>query len=229
MNRRLFLQKSTFFIPGLTVAGILGANPRKLLADSASPNSFSLSVVTDQSDKALVMLQDLLGKMKLRGKNIRYTEYILHGTHVADIAYTKTGKLIDYRCTDGQMSEGLRKIASELGLPRDCTNPVLAHFSCEEGMQKPTGIRVFKGDELVLEKPFPTDGEILELDGLKGKMSVEVTKDRSVRFVEASCHHKTCMKMGPISQAGQNLVCIPNQITVAIAGKDISGVDSISF
>ncbi|MCB0281548.1 MAG: NusG domain II-containing protein [Calditrichaeota bacterium] len=229
MNRRLFLQQSSLLVPGLAVAGLFGSNPRRLFADTSTVQAFSLSIVTDQSDKALPMIQDLLAKMKLNGKNIRYSEYTLHGNHVADIAYTQNGQLIDYRVTDGPLANGLRKIAGNLDLPRDCKNPVLSHFSCEEGFMKPTGVRIFKGDELLMEKPFTKENEVFELAGLKGKVTVEMAKDRSVRFVETSCRHKTCMKMGAIKQAGQNLVCIPNQITVAIAGSSISGVDSITF
>lgn len=229
MNRRLFLQKSTLFIPGLTLSGIMGFNPRKIIASTTMSNSFSLSIMSDQPERALTLIQEHLTKTNLHGNNINYSEYILHGSHMADIALTHSGKLVDYHNTDGQMSEGLRKIANKLGLPRECDNPVLSHFSCEESLRKPTGIQVFKGNELIMEKPFAANDDVFELDGVKGKVCIELTKDRTVRFTETSCHHKTCLKMGTISQAGQNLICIPNQITVSIAGRDVSGVDSISF
>jgi hypothetical protein len=58
---------------------------------------------------------------------------------------------------------------------------------------------------------------------------LELAKDHSVRFAEAACAHKTCMNMGRVSQAGQNLVCIPNRIAVTITGTSISGVDSITY
>lgn len=229
MNRRTFLQNSSLIIPGISVAGMLGATPGKLFADSSNLQSFSLSIVSDQPDKANVMIQELLNRVKLPHKNIHYTEYILHGNHIADIAYTRSGQLINFHHQDGPVSNTLRKISARLNLPRSCENPVLAHFSCEQGIQKPTGIQIFKGNELIMEKAFPEKKEVLDLNGLKGKVTLEIAGDRSVRFIDTSCKHKTCLNMGAISQAGQNLVCIPNQIAVTIKGTNISGVDSVTF
>ena len=229
MNRRTFLQRSSLIIPGMTVAGMLGAIPRKLVANNALPKSFSLSVVTDQPEKALALIQELLDQVKLPTKNMRYTEYVLHGDHVADIAYTRSGQLIDFRRENEFVCSELRTIASRLDLPRFCSNPVLAQFSSDAGVQKPSGILIFKDNELIIEKSFTAVTEAIHLEGVNGKVVLELNKDRSVRFAETSCAHKTCMTMGSISQAGQNLVCIPNQIAVTIAGTNISGVDSITF
>ena len=229
MNRRTFLQRSSFIIPGLSVAGMLGTTPRKLFATNTFPESLSLSVVTDRPEKALALIQELLDQVKLPNKNIRYTEYVLHGNHMGDIAYTRSGQLIDFRKDNKPVCAELRRIAARLDLPRSCENPLLANFSCDEGVQKPAGIRVFKDNELIIEKSFPAQPETIHFDGVHGKVVLEVGKDNSVRFAETSCTHKTCMTMGPISQAGQNLVCIPNQIIATIAGTNMSGVDSITF
>ena len=229
MDRRTFLQRSSLILPGLSLAGMLGTTPRKLSASETIPMSFSLSVVTDRPEQALVLIQDLLNEVKLADKTIRYTEYVLHGTHVADIAYTRSGQLVDYRKDNSTVSAELRAIAARLDLPRTCEKPLLVHFSWDEGLQKPSGIRVFKENELIIEKSFPTYYEAIHLEGTNGKVVLELGKDHSVRFAETSCAHKTCMTMGAISQAGQNLVCIPNQIAVTIAGTNISAVDSMTF
>jgi hypothetical protein len=229
MDRRTFLRQSSLMIPGISMAGMLGVTPGKSLAASAFSKSFSLSVVTDQPDKALVMVQELLKQIELPDKNIRYTEYILHGDHVADIAYTRSGQLINFYKDNEPVCTELRKIASRLDMPHSCENPLMAHFSCEAGVQKPTGIRVFKDNQMIIEKSFPNRTETIQLDAPKGKVVLELTKDHSVRFAEASCTHKTCMTMGPISQAGQNLVCIPNRVAVTITGTNLTGVDSVTF
>ena len=229
MNRRTFLQQSSLMIPGLSLAGLLAATPRKSFAASAFSESFSLSVVTDRPDKMLVMIQELLKQINLPDNNIRYTEYILHGNHVADMAYTRSGQLIDFYKNNKPVCTEMRKIAAKLDMPHSCENPLMAHFSCEAGVQKPTGIRIFKDNKMIIEKSFPDRTETIQLDGLRGKVVLELTKDHSVRFAEASCAHKTCMTMGPISQAGQNLVCIPNRVAVTITGTNISGVDGITF
>lgn len=229
MNRRAFLQKSSLIMPGLGVAGILGSMPRKLFAEPVKMGSLSLSIVSDQPDKAVAMVQQLLNRSKLAQRHIHYTEYVLHGNHMADIAFTHSGQLIDFHHQDGPLLGELLKIAKHLNFPHSCNNPVLSHFSIENGIQKPSGIQVFKNNQLILEKAFPEKTETVAIDAPKGRIVLEVTSDHSVQFVETSCKHKTCMNMGKINQAGQNLVCIPNQISVAIAGTDISGVDSITF
>ena len=90
-------------------------------------------------------------------------------------------------------------------------------------------LAVFKDNQMIIEKSFPNRTETIQLDAPKGKVVLELTKDHSVRFAEASCTHKTCMTMGPISQAGQNLVCIPNRVAVTITGTNLTGVDSVTF
>ena len=229
MDRRTFLHRSSLMIPGITLAGMLGVTPWNLVAASAIPKSFSLSVVTDQPEKALVMIQELLKKIKLPDKNIRYTEYMLHGNHIADIAFTRSGQLIDFRADNEKICSDLRNIAARLDMPHSCENPLMAHFSCDAGVQKPEGIRVFKDNQMIVEKSFPDRTERIHLDGSNGEVVLEVTKDHSVRFAKVSCAHKTCMTMGSISQAGQNLVCIPNRVAVTITGTNISGVDSTTF
>lgn len=226
MDRRTFFQHSTSFIYGLTASGLIGTSG-KLFAESSS-QSFTLSVVTDHPDKALLQLQTLLNRSKLTNKHIHYTEYILHGNHISDIAYTRAGRLINFRKENQPLCAELRAIASRLELPRSCENPVLAHFSCDQGIRKPSGIRVFKNNEVIIEKPFPAHSESIDINGEKGRVVLELSQDHTLRFTETSCKHKTCMNMGPISQAGQNLVCIPNGISVTITGTDISGVDSIT-
>jgi len=227
MDRRTFLKQSSFIIPGLSAAGIIGSSG-KLFADNLS-RSFTLSVVTDHPDKVLPQLQALLSRTKLSQKHIYYSEYILHGSHISDIAFTRDGRLIDFRKENQPLCSDLRGLASKLDLPRSCKNPVLLNFSSAEGMQKPSGIRVFKNNEVILEKSFPANSESIDIDGEKGRVVLELSQNHSVRFTETSCKHKTCMNMGPISQAGQNLVCIPNRIAVCITGTDVSGVDSITF
>jgi len=228
MNRRSFLQKSSLILPGLGVSTLLGI-PGKLRAAQVNQESFSLSVVTDQPDKAISMIQVLLNRKYPGYKNINYSEYVLHGTHVADIVYIQDGQLIDFYRNNSPVNSVLGSIASDLSLPRSCENPVLCHFSISDGMQKPRGFRVFKDDALILEKAFPGKTETIILDGKKGRLVLEAAADHSVSFVETSCTHKTCMTMGKISQPGQNLVCVPNGISVTIAGQPVSGVDSITF
>ena len=183
----------------------------------------------DKQEKSLALLQELLNTINLPDKNIRYTECKLHGNHISDIAYTYSGRLIDFRESDLPLCAELRRITAKLNMPHSCENPTMAHLSYNEGIQKPNGIKIFRDNELISEKEFPADTEMIQINGVHGKVILEVNKNHTVRFTESSCTHKTCMTMGPINQAGQNLVCIPNRIVVTIDGKNISGVDSFTF
>jgi hypothetical protein len=227
MDRRKFFQHSSYLFTGLTAFGIFGTS-RKIFAKNLS-RSFTISIVTDHPDKALTAIQTLLNKNKFRQQPIHYTEYMLHGKHISDIAYTNAGRLIDFRIEDQPLCVELRKIATGLELPRSCENPLLAHFSADIGIRKPSGIRISQNNEVIIERSFPVQTETIEISDEKGKVVLELSPNHNVRIIEASCKHKTCMKMGRISQAGQNLVCIPNRIDVTITGTDLSGVDSVTF
>jgi hypothetical protein len=226
MNRRRFLQKS-LILPGLGLSGLWA--PGKLLAENTARASLSLSVVSDHPQEAIAMIQALLGRSHNTQRNIQYTEYILSGRHMADIVYTQSGQLIDFYKQKDPFSVDLQRISKHLDLPHSCENPVLSHFSIGSGLQKPAGFRVFKDNTLIMEKTFNDKTESIVLDGAKGRIVLESGADHSVCFTEAACNHKTCISMGKIKQAGQNLVCVPNQITVSIAGRPVSGVDSITF
>ena len=228
MNRRSFLQK-TLIIPGLGAGALWAGMPGKLFAGMATPSFFSISVLSDKPGQAIPMIQDLFNRTPDFPKNMHYTEYIMAGSHMADIVYTQSGRLIDFYALDNPFSSRLRKIAKDLNLPRVCKDPVLCHFSLDQGIQSPKSYRVFKDNTLILEKAFTEKQHTVELDGAIGSLVLEASADHSLRFVKTSCRHKTCMTMGKINQAGQNLICVPNRITVAIAGQPVSAVDSITF
>jgi hypothetical protein len=81
---------------------------------------------------------------------------------------------------------------------------------------------------LVKQVSLDKTREVQRIQNERGPVDIAV-ENRQVKIVSASCKHKTCMKMGAIDQAGQHLVCIPAQITVAIAGRSNMGVDGVTF
>jgi hypothetical protein len=229
MDRRSFIKQSSFIIPGLTAAAVFGTTTRKLFAENTGASPFSLSVVTDRPQEILPLIQRLLEHSDLPETNIRYTEYILHGNHISDIVYARSGVLMDYRSGDEPLAAGLREIAKLLDMPYACKEPLLAHFSCAEGIRKPAGIRIFRDNQLVVEKSFSDRSETIRIEGPQGPAVLELSQNHTLRFLESPCRHKTCMSSGSISQAGQNLVCIPNRISAVVTGTDISGVDSRTY
>ncbi|MBI5323675.1 MAG: NusG domain II-containing protein, partial [Ignavibacteriae bacterium] len=53
--------------------------------------------------------------------------------------------------------------------------------------------------------------------------------NNSVFASHSSCKHKNCIHTGAISKAGQSIICIPNNIRIALDGNYLNNVDSITF
>jgi len=66
--------------------------------------------------------------------------------------------------------------------------------------------------------------QTIELEGPLGVSLIEVDGDK-VRMVSSPCPDKLCVKQGWVQQPGKAVVCVPNQISVAVEGDD--GVDAI--
>jgi Uncharacterized protein conserved in bacteria len=73
--------------------------------------------------------------------------------------------------------------------------------------------------------PLSSDREV-QVQGPIGTTVVEI-KDKSVRIEESPCPNQTCVAAGAISQPGQWLACLPNQVMVHVeGGKAHAGVDA---
>lgn len=53
-----------------------------------------------------------------------------------------------------------------------------------------------------------------------GKSNVVEIRNGEVLFTEASCRNKSCVRAGPVSEAGQQIVCLPNGVSAVIRGED---------
>ncbi len=227
MDRRNFLTRG-LILSGITLGGVAGLFPRKSWASRGLNDDFSVDVVTDRPDQAIRSIERILQDSPLGRQTVKYAEYRLSGSHVGDIAFVKNRQLINFYKADDDTSRQLRQAAAALSLPKRVDSPTLVRFSAERRALTPTDAQIFYGDMLVKQLPLDRATDAHRIEGARGHIEVAV-ENRSVRIVSASCKHKTCMGMGAISQPGQHLVCIPNQITVAIAGTNSLGVDGITF
>jgi hypothetical protein len=88
-------------------------------------------------------------------------------------------------------------------------------------LESPVGdyalIEVADGEVLKLELDAP---RVVEVRGLRGVTTVEVTADRRVRVLESACSGKHCIKAGAISEAGELIVCVPNGVCISISGDE---------
>ena len=52
--------------------------------------------------------------------------------------------------------------------------------------------------------------------------NVVVVQNGAVHVEEADCSNHDCVNQGSISKAGQQIVCLPHQLTISISDKDAS-------
>lgn len=228
MKRREFLKYSSLILPATAAMGIINPFSKKVFDAVKPAGSFSLSVITDQPSKTIHIIEQAIKNSEFGRNTLQFSEYPLKGRHIGDIAYVKSKKLIDYHKESDEFSRILDESANSLSLPRTLDDPVFLQFSSEQNILKPGNVNIFRGNTLVNQMPIDKDVEHFRVKGLKGHIDFKI-KNKYVTITSASCKHKTCMNMEPISKPGQNLICIPNQINITIAGKNAFGVDSITF
>lgn len=228
MKRRDFLKYSSLILPATAAMGMVTPFTNKVFAAANKGGSFSLSVITDQPSRTIHAIEQAIKNSEYGKSTLQFTEYLLKGRHVGDIAYVKSQTLVDYHKETDVFSQLLEDSANSLSLPRILDNPVLLRFSSQQNLLEPGSVNIFRGDVLINQLSLDNDLEHYKIEGLKGYVDIRI-KNKSVNITSASCKHKTCMNMEAISKPGENLVCIPNQININIAGKSAWGVDSITF
>ncbi len=228
MNRRDFIKQISFMTSGLVLSNALPGFLRKAAAVEIQRTPFQLSVVTDRPDEALARLENLLKSRVLSKSSLKYAEYRLAGDHLSDMALISGGRLINVHQAQDELSRGLLEIARSLDMPRRVGNPVLMQFSQDLSSMDPEKIQIFVRNQLVEEIDMHENREYLRVAGVQGFVAVAVRQGKA-NIVEASCRHQTCMKMGSIHHPGQNLICIPNQVRVVVAGQHAKGVDGIVY
>lgn len=227
MNRREFLKRSSLFISGAVIAGS-GIFNKKAFADIAGNTAFSLDVVTDKPELATQKIDRLIKSSFLKDHRIDFAQYQLFGNHTGDIAFVKSGQLVDFYKENDPFSNRLRETAKTLSLPGSFENPTLLHFFSGTSGTSAKTVNVFNGDILIHQLPIKNNTTVYRAAGQNGHIDVAV-KNGSVKVVSASCKHKTCMELGAINRPGQSLVCIPNKLRVVIEGANNFGVDGITF
>ena len=73
--------------------------------------------------------------------------------------------------------------------------------------------------DVMHELSLDRDG-VFRFDGIDAEFEV---KNGKIRMTHASCPDKICEKTGYIGSSGQSIICVPNKVTVSVAGS----VDSI--
>jgi len=69
--------------------------------------------------------------------------------------------------------------------------------------------------------------KLINVPGRLGTTSVLIENGRA-RIQSSPCPHKICCGMGDIGTQGGLLVCVPNEVIVAIAGEQAGDLDAVS-
>ena len=226
MKRREFLRNGSLLIPAF-LGGLSTGLPMKLFAESTDRDAFSLSIITNQSTTAIHKIEQALRFSEFNKLNINFSEHQLIGEHISDIAFVKNNSLINYFTKNDKFSNNLKKIAHSFSFPNKVTNPTLLVFSAGNN-NKPEYFNVSVGNKLLKRIPVNSKNGIYKIEGINGQVELEINA-KSARIHSSSCKHKTCVGMGEIKKSGENLVCIPNRISISVSGNLKSNIDSVTF
>ncbi len=93
---------------------------------------------------------------------------------------------------------------------------------------KDTGeyVRVERDGKIVAEYPLSEDGEYT-YTSFFGNNTI-VIKDGKVYVKDSTCRDHICEKMGPISNNGEMIICIPNSLFITIVSDKEGEYDAVS-
>lgn len=223
-RRRFLINSSTLALGSLVFPQFLEANNFSQI--QVGNTLFSLNLVTDQTENAIKLVEKLLQNSNLNFGKITFEEFQLAGNHVSDIALVQNGSLVDFRKGKNLLQNELNKISNLLELPQKVENPKLIKFYNQS--TEPEFVDIFSSGILVDKIALDKNLNSRVFKNQKGEIEFEI-KNGKAQITEATCKHKTCLKMGKISKAGESLICIPNQISIAISGTKNGLTDSVTF
>ncbi|EDN65520.1 conserved hypothetical protein [Beggiatoa sp. PS] len=68
----------------------------------------------------------------------------------------------------------------------------------------------------------------ISFQGAMGESLIEVKKGR-IRFIASPCQHKHCIHAGWLTNNGDFVVCLPNQVSIGLYGTKITQFDGIAY
>jgi hypothetical protein len=100
--------------------------------------------------------------------------------------------------------------------------PLMPRWIVSEGKV----LEIRAGDKLVGRYSLNIN-KVVKVPGRLGTTSVLIENGRA-RILSSPCPHKICCRMGDIGNEGGLLVCVPNEVIVAITGEQAEDLDAVS-
>ncbi len=93
-------------------------------------------------------------------------------------------------------------------------------------LEHPSTLKVRLGDKVAGTYDLNQMRE-LKFNGPIGVATISIHQGK-VRFKQSPCHNQYCVHQGWLIHAGQVAICIPNQLSIQLLGKQ-SSYDSLSY
>ena len=93
--------------------------------------------------------------------------------------------------------------------------------------REPAGVAVISVSGKVVGKMRLDIDGISKNQGMLGPFSLTCEKG-AVRMLTSTCDDEFCIRQGAIRMAGQSIVCLPNQVTVALSSAADGGMDAVA-
>lgn len=93
-------------------------------------------------------------------------------------------------------------------------------------VEQASKLKIRLGDKVVGTYDLNQTKE-LNINGPIGKSIISINQGK-VRFKQSPCHNQYCVHHGWLSHAGQVAICIPNQLSIQLIGKQ-SSYDSLNY
>ena len=213
MNRRNFIKTGTLLLTLPAISKITGFGSSKLFAAPNTSKNFSIELITDNTDKAIPMVEKLISENFSSAGLIKYSEFGINGTQNGDIIYFDNGKLVNYKSAGDGVSKKLREISNILNLPNVVDNPRKIRFSSTAPSTRASKYLVIHNETIIEEITPGIASKSVEVKGTNGNLTL-LAKDNTLKVTKSSCRHKNCIESGTISRTGEYIVCIPNEIVI---------------
>lgn len=222
MKRRDFLRNGLLIAGAVSIPGFAKSFTKNNLVTGTS-----LTIITDDSDKAAALGQSFFAKMNLKSR-LKYEEFDLIGSYTGDVVFVNEGNLFNFKTSDDANAKLLKEIASKLNLPANLKNPKVVKFIAVGDVENSDKtIKIFSNNSLVKEIKLKKELVSFSVEGVQGNSEFQISQN-GIKAISAPCTHKTCLKLGHTSIVGDSIVCLPNKLRAVVYGNGGGLLDAIS-
>ncbi len=87
-------------------------------------------------------------------------------------------------------------------------------------------LEVYHGEELLKTLSLEVESKFI-VKTSQGSLELQI-KDGQAMITKVDCPRQICRSMGPISKAGQSMICLPNKIIVKIRSENDPDLDAVT-